>query len=58
MTEFSKYINALRQCAKEHKDDLIPFAHIRVSDLCGDVADLLERLEQEPKAESEVVDET
>ncbi len=48
MTDYKKYINALRQCAKEHKNDSTPFAHIIASDLCCDVANLLERLEQEP----------
>lgn len=47
MNSYTKYINALRECAKEYKNDTTPFAHIIVSDLCSDVADLLERLEQE-----------
>ena len=47
MNNYTKYINALRKCAKEHENDLTPFAHIIVSDLCSDVADLLESLEQE-----------
>ena len=49
MNNYKQYINALRACAKEHKDDVTPFAHIRVSDMCSDVANLLEGLEQEPK---------
>lgn len=49
MENYKPYINALRQCAKEHENDITPFAHIRVSDLCKDTANLLEELEQEPK---------
>lgn len=49
MTNYKPYINALRQCAKEHENDITPFAHIRVSDLCKDTANLLEELEQEPR---------
>lgn len=37
------YINALRQCAKEHENDRIPFAHIRTTVLCNDTADLLKK---------------
>jgi len=48
MTNYKTYINALRNCAKEHENDITPFAHIRVSDLCIDTANLLEELEQEP----------
>lgn len=48
MTDYKKYINALRKCAKEHENDITPFAHIRVSDLCRDTANLLEELEQKP----------
>jgi len=48
MTDYKKYINALRKCAKEHENDITSFAHIRVSDLCRDTANLLETLEQEP----------
>ena len=51
MTDYQKYINALRKCAKEHKNDRTSFGHIRVSDLCTDTANLLEELEQEPKTE-------
>ena len=47
MNNYTQYINALRACAKEHKDDMTPFAHIKVSMLCNDVADLLKSLEQE-----------
>lgn len=49
MTDYAKYINALRKCAKEHENDRTFTGHIIVSDLCRDTADLLERLEQEPK---------
>ena len=45
MTNYKTYINALRNCAKEHENDITPFAHIRVSDLCRDTANLLEELE-------------
>lgn len=48
MTDYKKYINALRKCAKEHEDDRTSFGHIIVSDLCRDTANLLESLEQEP----------
>lgn len=50
MTDYQKYINALRKCAKEHENDKTSFAHIIVSDLCRDTATLLEALEQEPKS--------
>ena len=49
MTDYKKYINALRKCAKEHENDRTSMGHIIVSDLCGDTANLLESLEQEPK---------
>lgn len=45
MAEYKSYINALKQCAKEHEKDNIPFANIRTTDLCNDTADLLEKLE-------------
>lgn len=48
MTDYQKYINALRKCAKEHDNDRTSFGHIIVSDLCRDTAKLLEELEQEP----------
>ena len=44
MTDYQKYINALRKCAKEHEDDFTSFGHIIVSDLCRDTANLLETL--------------
>ena len=46
MTDYKKYINALRKCAKEHENDRTSTGHIIVSDLCKDIAKLLE--EQEP----------
>ena len=46
MTDYKKWINALRKCAKEHETDRTSFGHIIVSDLCRDTADLLEALEQ------------
>ena len=49
MTDYQKYINALRKCAKEHANDTTYTGHIRVSDLCRDTANLLEELEQEPR---------
>lgn len=49
MINYKTYINALRNCAKEHENDITPFAYIRVSDLCRDTANLLETLEQEPR---------
>lgn len=48
MTDYQKYINALRKCAKEHENDRTFTGHIIVSDLCKDTANLLEALEQEP----------
>ena len=51
MRDYRKYINALRQCAKEHENDKTQTAHIIVSDLCKDTADLLNALEQEPTLE-------
>lgn len=47
--EILKFINALRKCAKEHKDDRTSTGHIVVYDLCRDTANLLEQLEQEPR---------
>lgn len=47
MTDYQKYINALRKCANEHEFDWTPTGHIIVSDLCIDTANLLEQLEQE-----------
>lgn len=47
MRYYQAYISALRQCAEEHKDDKTPTAHIIVSYLCRETADLLETLEQE-----------
>jgi hypothetical protein len=49
MIDYNQYINALRKCAKEHENDITSFAHIRVSDLCKDTANLLEELEKEEK---------
>ena len=49
MTDYQKYINALRKCAKEHENDRTFTGHIIVSDLCRDTANLLEELEQEPR---------
>ena len=49
MTDYKKYINALRKCAKEHVNDRTFTGHIIVSDLCRDTANLLETLEQQPK---------
>lgn len=48
MRDYQKYINALRQCAKEHDNDRTPTFNIRVSDLCRDTANLLEEVNQEP----------
>jgi len=48
MTDYRKYINALRKCAKEHENDNTLTGYIVVSDLCHDTANLLESLEQEP----------
>ena len=51
MNDYRKYINALRQCAKEHEKDFTGTGCIRVSDLCNDTADLLESLEKEDEEE-------
>ena len=48
MTDYKKYINALRKCAKEHENDRTSTGHIIVSNLCEDTANLLESLDQEP----------
>lgn len=48
MTDYQKYINALRKCAKEHENDRTFTGNIIVSDLCKDTANLLEELEQQP----------
>lgn len=48
MTDYRKYINALRKCAKEHENDITSIGHIIVADLCRDTANLLEELEQDP----------
>lgn len=55
MTDYKKYINALRKCAKEHENDRTSFGHIIVSDLCRDTANLLESLEQEPTTKENLV---
>lgn len=44
MTDYQKYINALRKCANEHENDRTFTGHIIVSDLCRDTANLLEEL--------------
>lgn len=49
MTDYQKYINALRKCAKEHENDKTFTGHVIVSDLCRDTANLLEELEQESR---------
>ena len=41
MTDYQKYINALRKCANEHENDRTSTGHIRVSDLCRDTADMI-----------------
>lgn len=45
MTDYKKYINALRKWAKEHENDRTSIGHIIVSELCRDTANLLEELE-------------
>lgn len=44
MTDYQKYINALRKCANEHENDSTFTGNIIVSDLCKDTANLLEEL--------------
>ena len=56
MTDYQRYINALKKCAKEHENDRTSTGHIIVSDLCRDTANLLEALEQEPKTGHWIVD--
>lgn len=48
MTDYKKYINLLRKCAKEHEGERISTGQIIVSNLCEATAELLEKLEQEP----------
>lgn len=50
-TDYKKYINALRKCAKEHDNDRTFTGHIIVSDLCRDTANLLEKLEQKEETD-------
>ena len=40
-------IAALRQCANENRKRIISTGTIRISDLCDDVADYLEKEEQQ-----------
>jgi len=54
MTDYHKYINALRKCAEEHENDRTSTGHIIVSDLCRDTANLLEELEQEPTTKNDL----
>ena len=54
MTDYQRYINALRKCAKEHENDRTSIGHIIVSDLCRDTANLLETLEQEPTTKNDL----
>lgn len=51
MTDYKKYINALRKCAKEHDNDMTFTGHIIVSDLCRDIANLLEELEKKEETD-------
>ena len=46
MTDYRRYINALRKCAKENENDRTSTGYIILSDLCRDTANLLEALEQ------------
>ena len=57
MTDYQKYINALRKCAKEHENDRTSTGHIIVSDLCRDTANLLEELEQELSRDMKEIEE-
>lgn len=57
MTDYQKYINALRKCAKEHENDRTFTGHIIVSDLCRDTANLLEALKQESSRDMEEIKE-
>lgn len=57
MTDYKKYINALRQCAKEHEGERTSTGQIVVSNLCKDTAELLEGLEQEP-CETQMIDKS
>lgn len=54
MTDYQKYINALRKCAKEHEGDRTFTGQIIVSNLCQDTANLLEELEQESSGDDVV----
>ena len=37
-------ISALRQCAKEHKNEFTPTCGIIISEICNDVADYLDKI--------------
>lgn len=54
MTDYKKYINALRKCAKEHDNDRTFTGYIIVSDLCRDTANLLEEIEQKAEDEDKI----
>ena len=43
INNLNQAIAALRQCAKENKDQATDTGNIRVSDLCNDVATYLEK---------------
>ena len=54
MTDYQKYINALRKCANEHENDRTSTGHIRVSDLCRNTANLLEELSCSEKSNNSI----
>ncbi len=54
MSKYDKYINALKECAKEHENDATFTGYIIVSDLCRDTAKLLEEIKQESKTNKSI----
>ena len=56
MTDYKKYINALRKCAKEHDGDKTFTGQVIVSNLCRDTADLLEELSEQETVSKESYD--
>ena len=45
--EIGVFIEALRQCAEEHKNEITYTGYIRTKDLCNDTAKLLEKILRE-----------
>ena len=58
MSDYQKYINALRKCAEEHECDNTFTGQIIVSNLSEDTANLLETIEQEFDAAKAEIEQT